>query len=179
MKLTLRFLMFSVLVTVMTGCPKQSTCPVGQEIVIPSADATDPSVVMDFHLPNGNIVTVPPGSTTSTVPVPGGGRVTVIVNAKDSEGIQDAQIWAANITSRTDPNTGIISQSGPGLLGAPTTSNRDSGSAGQKGCTERIATTNLDVSKSNTGSVSYEVHAVGLNFGGKSVRTTLVKLVAQ
>ena len=181
MKLTPRFLIFILLATGMTGCNScnSRTCAVGQEIIIPSADSTDPSIVMDFHLPNGNIVTVTPGSTTTTVPVPGGGRVTVIVNAKDPEGVQDAQIWAAEFTVTIDPNTGIGSQSGPGLLGAPTVSNKDNGSAGQKGCTERIATTNLDIRKSPTSNTNYEVHAVGLNFGGKRVMTPLVKLVAQ
>lgn len=181
MKLTLLFLIFILLATGMTGCKpgNSSTCAVGQEIAIPSADTSDPSIVMDFHLPNGNIVTVTPGSTTTTVPVPGGGRVTVIVNAKDPQGVQDVQIWAASFTVRIDPNTGIGSQSGPGLLGAPTVSNKDNGTAGQKGCTERIATTNLDILKSPTANTNFEVHAVGLNFGGKSVTTPLVKLVAQ
>ena len=179
MKPTLHFLIFCMLAICMSGCPKQNKCLVGQEIVIPSADTTNPSLTMDFHLPNGSTVTVIPGSSTSTVPVPGGGRVTVIVNAKDPEGVQDAQIWAADITTRIDPNTGIGSTTGPGLLGAPTASNRDNSSAGQTGCTERVANTNLDVRKSSTGSVSYEVHAVGVNFGGKSVTTPLVRLVAQ
>ena len=181
MKLTLRFSIFTILVTGMSGCnPGNSPkCFVGQEIVIPSADATDPSLTMDFHLPNGNIVTVTSSSTTSTVPVPGGGRVTVIVNAKDPEGIQDVQIWAAGITTKIDPNTGTATQSGPGLLGAPTASNRDNGSAVQKGCTERIAETNLEVRKSSTEIVSHEIHAVGFNFGGKRVQTPLVRLVAQ
>ena len=181
MKLTLLFLIFILLATGMTGCNScnSRTCLVGQEIVIPSADTSNPSIVMDFHLPNGNIVTVTPGSTTTTVPVPGGGRVTVIVTAKDPEGVQDAQIWAAEFTVRIDPGTGTGSQSGPGLLGAPTVSNKDNGSAGQKGCTERTATTNLEVRKSPTANVNYEVHAVGINFGGKSVTTPLVKLVAQ
>jgi hypothetical protein len=177
MTLTLRFLILSIITAAMTGCT--SHCPLGQEVVIPSSDATDPSVVMDFHLPNGSIVTVTPASTTSTVPVPGGGKVTVIVNAKDPQGIQDSQIWAASITTKIDPNTGTATRSGPGLLGAPTASNRDSGSAGQKGCTERVVSTNLEVSKSPTGSVSYEVHAAGVNFGGKNVATPLVTLVAQ
>lgn len=177
MRLTLRFLILSILANAITGCSNH--CPLGQEVVIPSSDATAPSIGMDFHLPNGSIVTVTSGSATSTVPVPGGGRVTVIVNAKDSEGIQDAQIWAADIRYKTDPNTGITTQSGPGSLGAPTASNKDVGNPGQKGCTERIATINLDVSKSPTAAVSKEVHAVGVNFGGKSVSTPLVRLVAQ
>ena len=105
--------------------------------------------------------------------------MTVIVNAKDSEGIQDAQIWAADITYKIDPSTGITTRSGPGLLGAPTASNRDSGSPGQKECTERVASINLEVRKSPTGGVSHEVHAVGVNFGGRNVSTPLVTLVAQ
>lgn len=177
MTLTRRFAILSIITAAMMGCT--SHCPLGQEIVIPSADGTDPSVGMDFHLPNGSIVTVTPGSATTTVPVPGGGKVTVIVNAKDPQGIQDAQIWAADITTKINPATGITTRSGPGLLGAPTASNRDSGSQGQKGCTERVVSTNLEVSKSPTGSVSFEVHAVGVNFGGKNIATPLVTLVAQ
>ena len=181
MKLSRLFLILPIAaaITLITGCPNQSHCLLGQEIVIPSSDATDPSVVMDFHLPNGSIVSVTPGSATSTIPVPGGGKVTVIVNAKDSEGIRDAQIWASSITERIDPNTGIVSRAGPGLLGAPTASNRDSGGPGQKGCTERLVSTDLEVHKSPTGSVSYEVSAAGVNFGGRTVRTTAVILTAQ
>lgn len=165
-----------LLATVIAGC---STCPVGQEIVIPSSDGTGPSLVMDFHLPNGSIVTVTPGSTTSTVDVPGGGKVTVIVNAKDGEGVQDAQIWAAGITWTTDPTTGITTRSGPGLLGAPTASNPDSRSPGEKGCTERVVSQNLEVHSTPRGGASYEVSARGLNFGGRDVRTPLVRLQAQ
>jgi hypothetical protein len=176
MKLTRYFLILTIVAAAFTGCTNH--CKLGQEIVIPSSDTTDPSVVMDFHLPNGSIVTVVPGSSTSTVPVPGGGRVTVIVNAKDSEGIQDPQIWAAEIKERINPG-GTVTRSGPGLLGAPTASNKDNGTPGQKGCTERLVSTNLEVSKSPTLSVSYEVHAVGVNFGGRNVSTPLVTLVAQ
>lgn len=181
MKLTRCLLTLSIITSALTitGCPGPSHCAVGQEIVIPSSDATDPSVVMDFHLPNGSIVSVTPGSSTSTIPVPGGGKVTVIVNAKDGEGVQDAQIWAADFTYKVDPVTGIASRSGPGLLGAPTASNRDSGGPGQKGCTERVASTNLEVRKLPNGYTGYEVHAVGVNFGGRNMSTPLVTLVAQ
>ena len=56
-------------------------CPTGDEIVIPSSDATPPSLGMDFHLPDGTLVTVTPASvpdpTTGVVriAVPGGGKV--------------------------------------------------------------------------------------------------------
>jgi hypothetical protein len=177
MKIARHFLILFVLMVVITACTTTNHCPVGQEVVIPASDTTDPSVVLDLHLPNGTIVTVTPGSGISTVPVTGGGNVTLIVNAKDSEGIQEAQIWAASITTRIDPVTGIASKTGPASFSTPTASNRDSGSSGQKGCTERIATTNLQVSKTSTGSVSYEVHAVALNFGGRNASTPLVTLV--
>ena len=181
MKLSRLFLVLPIAaaITAITGCPNPSHCLLGQEVVIPQADSTDPLVTMDFHLPNGSIVTVTPGSSTSTVSVPGGGNVTVMVNAKDSEGVRDSQIWAASITERIDPATGVVTRAGPGLLGAPTSSNPDNGGPGQKGCTERLASTNLTVHKSPTGSVSYEVSAAGVNFGGRTVRTTAVILAAQ
>jgi hypothetical protein len=180
MKITRHFLiLFIYMMAVTIACTTTNHCPVGQEVLIPASDTTDPSVVLDFHLPNGTIVTVTPGSGISTVPVPGGGNVTLIVNAKDSEGIQEAQIWTASITTKIDPVTGVVSKTGPASFSTPTASNRDSGSAGQKGCTERLATTNLQVSKTSTGSVSYEVHAVALNFSGRNASTPLVILVAQ
>ena len=165
-----------LLATAFKGCPK---CLVGQEIVIPSSDGTPPSVTMDFILPNGNTITVTPGSTTSTVPVPGGGEVTVIVNAKDSEGVKDAQIWAAKVTWTIDPNTGAATRSGPETLGAPTASNADSGSPGKKGCTQRLVSQTLVVRSTPRGRVSYEISARGFNFGGGDVRTPLVTLQAQ
>src|SRR6185436_19742764 len=71
-------------------------CQVGQEIVIPSADTSPPTVLMDFHLPNGNTITITSASPPRTrIDVPPGGRVTVIANAKDDEGVKDVQIWAA------------------------------------------------------------------------------------
>jgi len=160
----------------LAGC---QNCPSGQEIVIPSSDTTPPSLVMDLHLPNGNIVSVTSTSTASTVLVPGGGRVTVIAKATDSEGVQDVQIWAASITTKIDPTTGLATQTGPGLLGAPSASNPDGHTAGQKACTERIVQQNLDVRTGPSGSVSFEVSARGVNFGGGNVRTPTVTLKAQ
>ena len=171
--LKLGFLMIAIFG--LAGCQCQS----GQEVVIPSSDTTPPSLVMDLHLPNGNIVSVMSTSTASTVLVPGGGRVTVIAKATDSEGAQDAQIWAASITTKIDPTTGLATQTGPGLLGAPSASNPDGHTAGQKACTERIVQQNLDVRTGPSGSVSFEVSARGVNFGGGNVRTATVTLKAQ
>lgn len=150
----------TLIVTAIIGC---QTCPFGQEIVIPSSDTTKPTIVMDFHLPNGNVVTVTPGSGISSVAVPGGGTVTVIVNSKDDEGVKSSEIWAADIKETTDPNTGLVTKVGPGLLGAPTMSNTDTKGPGQKGCTERVTQQNLEVHKTTNSSVSFEVSARGVN----------------
>ncbi|MDR4505826.1 MAG: hypothetical protein MRK01_13725 [Candidatus Scalindua sp.] len=160
----------------MTGCP---TCQFGREIVIPSSDRTDPTITMAFLLPDGNTVSVTPGSTITRVAVPGGGTVLVSATAQDDEGVRDAQIWAASITWTTDPIAGITTVSGPGLLGRPTASSRDSDGPGQVGCTSRVALQSLEVRKTSRGGVSYEVHASGVNFGGRTVSTPSVKLEAQ
>lgn len=174
-----RSLLFAVIALslpwAVTGC---GSCPNGQEIVIPASDGTAPSIVMEFHLPNGNTVAVTSTATPSTITVPGGGTVTVIVNAKDAEGIQDVQIWAAEITVTNNPD-GTVSKAGPGLLGAPTASNPDGRTAGQKGCTERVVSQNLTVTKNSHGSTSFEVSARGINFGGTTASTPLVQLQAQ
>jgi hypothetical protein len=158
-----------LLVVATTGC--KDKC----QVVIPSADGTDPVIVWDFHLPDGSIVN-PSLTQGSTVPVKGGGKVTLIVNVKDDEGVQDAQIWAADVTWQVDPNTGLVTSSGPALLGAPTTSNPDSGSPGQKGCSERLVQQDLIVSVADQGGVSFDVSAKGVNFGGKVIYTPIVHL---
>jgi hypothetical protein len=169
MKLALRFLILSILASAMSACPERSKCLLGQEVVIPSSDATAPSVVMDIHLPDGKVQTVytaASGTLPSNVfvPVKGGGQVTIIVNAKDSLGIRDVQIWAT--------------PSGGGTPSAPIASNKDSGKAGEKGCTERVANINLTVSKSPI-VVSFDVRAVGVNFGGITASPPVVRLEAQ
>lgn len=156
-----------------------SSCPTGQQIVIPSSDLSDPSLILDLHLPDGQIVPVTENSSPTTIAVTGGGRVTVIVNTKDGEGVQDSQIWAAEEKYRIDPNTGARISAGPGLLGAPTASNRDGSSPGQKGCTERVATQNLEVLISPLGGTDFEIHASGLNFASRKVMTPLIKLIGQ
>lgn len=160
----------------MTGC---ATCPVGREVVIPSSDTTDPAVVLDFHLPNGQIVSASPNSVPSAVTVPGGGTVTLIAKASDDQGVKDVQLWIGTKTCSIDPNTGTASCSGPGSQGAPTASNRDTRTAGQNGCTERLVSHNLVVNNTPRGSVSYEVGARGVNFGGREVRIPLIRLEAQ
>lgn len=165
-----------LILTAITGC---KTCQFGQEIVIPSSDATKPTIVMDFHLPNGSVVTVTPGSTTSSVAVPGGGTVTVIVNTNDDEGVKSSEIWAADIKETTDPNTGLVTRVGPGLLGAPTASSTNTNGPGQKGCTEGVASQDLIVHRTANASVSFEVSARGVNFGGQQVSTPVVTLSAQ
>jgi hypothetical protein len=159
-----------------TGC---GSCPVGHEIMIPTADQTDPAVALDFHLPSGQIISASAASSPGVVIVPGGGTVTLIASVTDDQGAKDIQLWIGTKTCTIDPATGTATCSGPGLQGAPTASNPDTRSAGQSGCTARLVSHNLIVSRTPTRSVSYEVEARGLNFGGRQARTQLIRLEAQ
>lgn len=166
----------SLALVTLTGC---ATCQVGHEVVISSSDTTDPAVVLDFHLPNGNIISASPNSVPATVVVPGGGTVTLIARASDDQGVKDVQLWIGTKTCKIDSGSETESCAGPGLQGAPTVSNRDARTSGQNGCTGRLAKHNLAVSKTSHGSVSYEVEARGINFDGREVRMPFIRLEAQ
>lgn len=160
----------------MTGC---GACPLGREIVIPTVDQTDPTVALDFHLPDGQIISASAVSSPRVIIVPSGGTVTLIASATDDQGAKDIQLWIGTKICTTDPATETTSCSGPGLQGAPTASNPDTRTAGQGGCTARQVSHNLVVTRTPTRSVSYEVEARGLNFGGRQARTQLIRLEAQ
>jgi len=119
---------------------------------------------MDLHLPDGSTVTVTPTTNPpEVVGVPGGGKVTVIINGTDSEGVQDAQIWAGEGTV----SPGVIS--GPGLLGAPSSNSPNTGSAGGNACTQVIVSQNLTLHGTSSNGNFFEVSARAVNFGGLDV----------
>jgi hypothetical protein len=169
-------LSLTLLTAALVGCQ----CTDGQRVTIPATDATAPEVVMDLHLPNGNIVTVTSASVTPTiVNVPGGGEVTIIAAAEDPEGVKDAQIWAASFTTTINPNGTLGQTANPGLLTFPTASNNDSGTTGKDGCTRRLVTHKVKVSRTPTRLNSFEVHAEAVNFGNQKASTALAHLIAQ
>jgi len=164
------------LAPMLQACPPPqngNTCFQGSQVTIPSTDSTPPAeVVVDFHRPDGTLTTVtstaPPASATITSAT--GGTVTLIARATDPEGVKDIQIWAAE----KDCHGGTCS--GPGQLGAPNAANPDNQAAGAKGCTQRLVTLNVQIGAGGT--VSQEVHAVGVNFAGGQTSTALVMVGA-
>jgi hypothetical protein len=156
MKLVLQFLILSILATAMSGCPSHSNCLLGQEIVIPTSDTSTPDVVMDIHLPDGKIETVysvlgVPPEKLPMVSVPTGkGQLTIIAKAKGSLGIANVQIWVGGLNALAQ--------------------NYDNGKAGEKGCTERLVSSNL------TRQDNIWIQAVGINFGGVIAKTPIVAL---
>jgi hypothetical protein len=166
----------------MIGCQGggPSRCQLGREVTIPSSDATAPAMVVDFHLPDGQIVSVSSNAAPPSAPIRSpNGRVTILAKASDDQGVRDTQLWVGTRTCSLDPNTGTESCSGPTLQGSPTVSNRDPSGPGQIGCTERLVSHNLTVSRTPTRSVSFEIDGRGVNFGGREVRTGFVRLVPQ
>lgn len=149
---------------------------VGSPIVIPSSDTTDPAVVIDFFLPDGQVVSVSSSSTSpSTVTAPSNGTVTLFAKASDDQGIRDVQLWIVTKTCSFD-NAGNLTCSAPLVLEAPTASNPDTRSPGEDGCTERLVQHNLEVRNTSRERISHEVNARGVNFGGREVRTSTILL---
>ena len=167
--------------TLLAACGSTPHCFSGSQIAIPASDSTPPSVAIDFHMPDGSIVsrTVGDGLPTS-IAVPSNGQVTIFAVTRDAQGVRDSRIYAADKTCSEDLSTNIGSCSGPGLLGGPTASNAETNTAGSPGCTERIATQKVAVSKVTVGtrssSISVEVSAEGVNFGGQMQRSMLYSL---
>lgn len=115
-----------------------------------------------FFLPNGEIVTVPPNPILSTVAIKQSGTITLIAKASDDHGARDVRLWISTKQCSRDPMTEIESCSAPVESDAPTVSNRDASGPGQKGCTERLVSPNLEVSGTPTGSMSHTLHARGV-----------------
>jgi hypothetical protein len=171
-------------VSAMGGCVNNddfATCGlVGSRVVIPSSDTTDPAVVLDFHLPDGQIVSVSSSSASpSSVTASSNGTVTLFAKASDDQGIRDVQLWIGTTTCSIDPSSGSLTCSGPTSGAAPTASNRDTRGPGETGCTERLVQHNLVVSYTPTSSTSHGVSARGVNFGGREVRIGVIRLQAQ
>lgn len=156
---------------IMTGCA--ATCPVGDEIVITSSDATEPTITLGLFLPEGPIVNISPTSVPSPITLPRSGTVTVIATARDDQGVMDAQLLITTINCSIEPDTGSESCSQPLLS---TQSNADPHAAGQNGCTARLVNANIAVIRTPTTDVSYEVIARGVNFGGREVRTPAIRV---
>jgi hypothetical protein len=106
-----------------------------------------------------------------------GGTVTLIARATDPNGVKDVQLWVAEESCHT--SNGSETCSGPGLLGAPTANNPDNQSAGATGCTDRVVTQNVQISRNSNGSVSQQVNATSVNFGGGKTTTPIVTVQVQ
>ncbi len=166
---------------ILTACTTtgQRFCLGGSEITIPTTDSTPPAVTIDFHMPGGSVVTRVPGDgLPREITVPTNGVVTILAFTNDAQGVKDSQIWAAARTCSGDGQN--ESCSGPGGLGTPSADNAEPNSVGQVGCTLRIAKQNVPVNsvttQTRTGSVSQEVSARGVNFGGQTTRTPIYML---
>lgn len=157
--------------------PTGSTCIIGQPVTIPTTDSSPPSVAVDFFLPDGRTVSFPPGAATQLVSSNSNGLVTVIAKATDPQGSQDIQVWAAERSCTSSGNTTTCA--GPGLLGAPSASNPNPGTAGMTACTEILTKHNIRVFKDPTRDISQEVTIVGRNFAGQQTTLGTFTLRAQ
>jgi len=158
--------------------PNCAKCLAGREVVIPSGDKTNPTVVLDIQLPNGQILSTSSSPFPSKVTAPSGSTVKLTAKASDDQGVKDVQLWIGTESCSFD-SEGNATCAGPGLLGKPTASNRDTGSPGQKGCTERRVSHELIARKTSSVSVSYEVSTHALNFGGGEVQLPRILVEAQ
>ena len=154
------------------------SCFLGQQVTIPTSDSTDPTLAVDFHLADGSLVTVQSGGQVPADIISPDGTVTINAVARDAEGVRDVQLWIAARKCTSDPATGATTCSGPGLLGAPTTSNRDGGAPGARGCTERLTSQSVQVVHTQVRDDSYEVTVRAESFGSGTVQIGLIRLRA-
>lgn len=164
-----------LLLAALCGCSgRPSHCALGSEISIPASDSSAPIIVgIDFHMPDGSLVSRKPGDGLSQqIAVPSNGEVTVIVVVEDAEGVKDSQLFIAPFRCSFSPAT---CQS-PGLLSGPTAGNPETNTVGGAGCTQRLATEKVTITKSATGSTNAEVSAKGFNFGGQQAETLIYTL---
>jgi hypothetical protein len=150
---------------------------VGQPVTIPTADTSQPAVLVDLLLPDHRTVSFATGAAQQIVTSAASGPVSILARAVDQQGAQDIEIWAGE--RRCETNGGTTTCSGPGLLAYPTSHNTDTGSAGAIGCTERLATADINISKVGNQSREQVVHLVGKNFGGQSTMLGFFTLSVQ
>ena len=158
--------------------PSGGSCLLGQPVTIPASDSTPSTLVVDFHLADGSLVTVQSGGQAPANIISPDGTVTINAVARDAEGVRDVQLWIAARKCTSDAATGTTSCSGPGLLGAPTAANREGGAPGATGCTERLTSQSVQVVHTQARDDSYEVSVRGENFGGQTVQIGLIRLRA-
>lgn len=160
--------------------PASSHCLIGSEVTIPGSDASKPSVVIVFLMPDGSTPVKTDADPSSTITVPANGIVSVIAVTRDPQGVKDSRIFAADIRCGQAAG-GPRTCTGPGLLGRPTASNPETNAVGQTGCTARLVSQNLQITDAtapngSSKTVSWEVHVEGENFGGQVTSTQMFTL---
>ena len=173
-------LLVAAAVTTLSACntpPSGSACAIGQPVTIPSSDSSPPAVAVDFFLPDGRTISMTSGSPAQIITSASSGTVTVIAKATVPQGSQDVQVWAGE--RRCTSSAGTTSCSGPGLLGAPSASNPNTGTPGMAACTERLVSHNVQILNNSTRDISQEISIVGKNFAGQQTTLGIFTLRAQ
>lgn len=159
-----------------TGCQNAGDC-----VAAASPDPTPPTVALDAHFSSGKpIISVSETSAPVTTKVGGGEVITLLAGGTDNDGgCKDIQIWVETTTWKTNPN-GTVTQTGPGLLGAPAATNPDNTSKiGEQVLKKRIAQFNVENFKSPgnpaTNKIRVRVWAVAVNFAGKTTQSATIE----
>jgi len=154
-----------------TSCNKGSNCFSGFTITIPASDNTPPGIFLDVHIPGKPMISVTSSPGADSAKVGGNDTLTFIAKGVDPEGIKDIEIWV-------EETWWTPSQEGPGSLGAPEVHNVDKGTAGGKGCTERVASLNVYVKQRRKQAAQYRIRlwATAINFGGAKLKSATVVL---
>lgn len=164
----------AVLMSVAIGCTTTNRpCVAGKAITIPVSDVSSPTSAMDIHFPSKPSATVMEGSGDIEIKVGGNDAITLLAVGNDPEGVKDIQIWIQETWWFANPTTGIVSQRGPGLLGAPEKQNVDSSTSGTV-CSSRATNLKLDVGQRRAGATQYRARswAKALNFSNKESTTS-------
>ena len=172
-------LLFLIPLTVSCGQPNTVT---PDTVTIPPSDTTLPTVVMDIHFPQARIYTVTSTGFNPTMPTHLGANdeISLVARGEDTDGgIQDIQLWIAIGKTICDPGTGLCTQPGPGLTGAPEASNPDiAKQPGEISLKTRLVSHKLDIGqiRGNATAIKIEIEARAINFQGDIVKTKLVTL---
>ena len=135
--LAVRFSMLVACVAVFSACEQG---PEGSPVPVNTADTTPPVIfeVTTQGKEGGDIrVTTTSGSISGTLA--SDESMAVIVRAEDPEGVKSAEVWGTEEKTCTDPQSGIATRTGPGLVALPLIASTDTATAGGTARTVRSA----------------------------------------
>ena len=177
--LALRLSALVACVAVVSACEQG---PEGSPVPVNTADTTPPVILeVTTQGKEGGDIEVTPSSGSITGTLAADESMAVIVRAQDPEGVKAAEVWGTEEKTCTDPQSGIATRTGPGLVALPLIANTDSATTGGTARTIRsarqpVVMTDFTCPSGDELSLKLVFWGEAESFGGARTRSDLMTL---